>query len=165
MNIKQYYVKITQREIELFPKGKHNERLIYESIKSYSANGNREVTLSLRNIAKRASISYSTVSRFLPKVIEMGVIMLTGSSDHIGGRVNTYKVLLPETDSVADRYETVARSKESVADSGTKLPQINNLIKKENISNYKVHENIYSSEEKMSNEVSRKIFAAFGGIL
>ncbi|OIO12839.1 hypothetical protein COV53_03195 [Candidatus Gottesmanbacteria bacterium CG11_big_fil_rev_8_21_14_0_20_37_11] len=162
---KNWYVKIQQAEVEQFTLGEHIERLIYEAIKSYCGNGKLNVGLSIRDIAKRATLSYSTVFRHLPNLLNKNIIKIVGQNKRLGGTVNVYQVLLTETLSVADNQESVAGSKESVADSGTKLPQLNNLIKKENIFNDITYEEIFPSEEKMSNEVSQKIFAALGGSL
>lgn len=137
---KQYFVIMWQGEIEQFAEGQHNERLIYESIKSHSGNGKLEVALSFRDISKRANISYSSVSRFLPSLLDKGVVKVTGSKSKIGGKVNIYKVLLPETVSVANRntyskesvaemQKSVADSKESVASSGVKPRQSNKVSK------------------------------------
>lgn len=115
---------MNQAEVECFKAGKSAERLIYEAIKSYSSNGKVETSLSNREIAERASISYSTVNRHLPKLVEMGLIKVVGGNGHIGGVINTYKVLLSETVNVATRIESVADSTESVASIGTKSHNI-----------------------------------------
>lgn len=145
----KYYVIIQQNEIEHFPVGKQNERLIYESIKSYSANGKQEVTLSLREIAKRASISYSTVFRYLPNLIKMGMLERIGE--------NTYKVLLPETQSVASSNKNVADSKESVSDIASNYLQINKGTK------VKVFSDNKSFSKAMPREIANNVFAALGG--
>jgi predicted transcriptional regulator len=128
MKTKQWYVIMYQEEVDRFKHGKSAERLIYEAIKSYSTNGKVDVSLSNREIASRASISYSTVNRHLPKLIELGYIKVVGNNGHIGGVINTYRVLLPETLIFSKVSQTatvsVATSTESVASVGIKSLKI-----------------------------------------
>jgi len=138
MKTNEWYYRMQQAEVEQFTEIEFFERLIYESIKSYSGNAKLDVVLSVRQIAARATISYSTVSRFLPKLIAKGMIKIVGTKNRIGGPVNIYKVLLPATVSVATgnaldkksvavSKESVAVSKESVAGVASTPLQPNNL--------------------------------------
>ena len=119
---------MNQSEVERFKHGKSAERLIYEAIKSYSANGKIDVSLSNREIASRASIAYSTVNRHLPKLIEMGCVKAVGVSGHIGGVINTYRVLLPETLVVNKVFQpttvSVATGTKSVAGVGVNSTKV-----------------------------------------
>lgn len=153
---KEWFVIMYQNEVECFKHGKSAERLIYEAIKSYSANGKVEVSLSNREIASRASISYSTVNRHLPKLVELGYIKVVGASGHIGGVINTYKVLLSEViyNNEVNHPATVsvATSPESVATIGIKTPKVKG----------KLNNKFYSSEA-MSIETANEVLNFLGG--
>ena len=165
--MRHWYFRMQQKEVEQFSEGEHNERLIFESIKSYSGNGSVEVTLSLRDIALRATISYPTVFRCLPKLLanKSHMVQKVGEKHRIGGTVATYKVLLletlkskrvlrTETVSVTDRNsllkksvsscrESVSSCKESVSKSGATYAQPNNL-----------KPNIYNKQNNSKNNLS-----------
>lgn len=149
--MRQWYFRIQQVECEQFNDQESNEYLVFQSIKSFSGNGTREVTLSARDIASRIPISYSTVSRSLPNLLasKPHMIQMVGIAPHNGGPVNTYKVLLLETakskrvlqgatasvaDSnslpikgVADRHKGVADEHKGVATVGVSPIHPNNL--------------------------------------
>lgn len=128
MKKRGWFVIMYQEEVELFKNGKSSERLIYEAIKSYSSNGRSETSISNREIASRASISYSTVNRHLPRLIEMGYVEVVGKNGHIGGVINTYKVLQPKTLTYGEVSQTatvsVAISTKSVATVGVRTPKV-----------------------------------------
>lgn len=150
MSTNNWYFRMQQDEIEQFSEVEYFERLIYESIKSYSGNAKLDIVLSVRQIAARATISYSTVSRFLPKLIAKEMVKIVGTKNRVGGQVNIYRVLLPATVSVATgntldeksvavSKESVAVSQKSVAGVASTPLQPNNLKPKE--------ENNYFSQE------------------
>lgn len=124
-----------QDEIESFLENETFERCIYESIKSYSGNGKLNVGLSLREIAKRATMNFMTVKRYLPKLINKGMVKIVGSKTRTGGTVKVYQVVTlgvtggytsPKL-SVTDRSVSVTHSTLSVTEPATKSLQPNNL--------------------------------------
>jgi hypothetical protein len=113
---------------------------VFSAIKSYSANGKKEVDLSLRDVTERCPVSYRTVARIVDELVGIGMIKITGSKKRRGGQSPIYKVchigtvgnksVIPQhtkdKESVTLSPESVTLSPESVTPLGTKRRQIRN---------------------------------------
>ncbi len=95
MATKQWYVTMYRDEISQF--NNPFERLIYEAVKSFCANGKIEAACSTREIAKRATLSQTTVFRYLTVLLSKGYIIKMGTKGKVGGTVPVYKVIPPES--------------------------------------------------------------------
>lgn len=123
MATKQWFVTMFQNEVKVFDNP--YERLVYEAVKSFCGNGKIEAACSTREIAKRASVSQTTVYRFIPLLISKNYISQVGELERIGGTIPIYKVILAE--SVSDSWGKRTDS----------TPALNKNNIKDNKNNYK----------------------------
>ncbi len=147
---KGWFVFLTQAEIERMTET--SEVVTYMSIKSYSANGKREVPLSLSEISKRSKLTKAWVSKIIPRLVSVGLIKIVGVSTTRGGSVNVYKVCTELTvdshQSVHPVNETVHSVFESVNKLALESPQYKNELSGEQIPDIVVKESSHYSESQ-----------------
>lgn len=93
MKSKESYVVYQKCEMDL--KLSPAELMVYLSIKSYCANGKREFGLSSRMITVRTSLSQPYIIKITQKLIDKGVVKITGNEGHLGGNIPIYQVIVP----------------------------------------------------------------------
>ena len=138
-----WFVKLQQVEVETLKTPM--QVLVFMAIKSYTANGKREIGLSLRNIADRSKCSHETVRTTVPELTTLKIIEITGNEKIRGGQQPIYKVstsltvnnekvsshkTLKTIKSQATRHlkeESVNLSGESVKSTASKNRQLKNI--------------------------------------
>jgi predicted transcriptional regulator len=143
MAIKQWFVTLYRDEICQFKNP--FERLVYEAVKSFCANGRIEAACSTREIAKRATLSQTTVYRYLTVLLSRGFIIQTGSEGKVGGTVPVYKVIPPE--SVSDSHSKLSDSGHS--------SNLNNIKDNKDFKKETALNDFWQKTTLLSNEVRR----------
>ena len=146
---KQYFVILYQNELEM--KASQAQRLVYASIKSFTANGKLPCEQSYLSISKRAGVSDVWVKKAIESLIKAGWIQKLGE---VGKRGGSCPILKVQTDLGLNNSESsnsVNPSSNSVSLSsnslGTKDTQSNKEIKNLKLNNVHAEENKVAAVE------------------
>lgn len=66
--------------------------LVYMAIKSYTANGVKEIGLSLRDIQKRCHFTIGWMKPVIQELIDLGLVFRVGTLKRFGGQVQVFRV-------------------------------------------------------------------------
>jgi predicted transcriptional regulator len=120
-----WFVSIYEDELSKCPKS--GQLAVYIAIKSFTANGKREIPLSYRDISSRSPVHKSQVPAIVKQLIEFGLIEITGKKGKLGGLVPVYKLSNNWTVKCPDSGQleslSVQFSDLSVQSVASKLPQ------------------------------------------
>jgi len=153
--INKWYVKLLQEEVEKCQTGK--QLLTFMSIKSYCANGKRQVGLSIRDISGRSKVSIGQTRSKINEIKHLGLVFTDGTEARRGGYVEVFGIgagLQPP--SVPENKASVPPATISVPITSTNPQQSNKVIKKENKTTIFSYKNQNQTSEADSLFVSKE---------
>lgn len=132
MNKKDYFVIIWGLELEM--KGSLAKRIVYAAIKSFSANGKRDVHESYLSISKRAGVSDKWVRVCVEQLVKDGWLQVTGKGTKRGGSYPILKVHTQDELKKTKSSDAVGafdkRSSDTVPSSSTSVKSSSNSVDK-----------------------------------